>query len=92
VARAEVAHLRDDMYRYPLRLALEAAFAGHPYGRSATGTDAALAALKTIAPSSKVRPQPLRSTRMTQNTSSWKQSCRALSVGAHDHGSQDKVK
>ncbi len=45
IARAEVAHLRDDMYRYPLRLALEAAFAAHPYGRSATGTDAALAAL-----------------------------------------------
>jgi zinc protease len=45
IARAEVAHLRDDMYRYPLRLAMEAAFPAHPYGRSAGGTDASLAAL-----------------------------------------------
>jgi zinc protease len=33
------------MYRWPLRLATEAAFEGHPYGRSAGGTEETLAAL-----------------------------------------------
>jgi len=37
--------LRDDMYRWPLRLATEAAFAGHPYGRPVGGTEASLAGL-----------------------------------------------
>ncbi len=37
--------LRDDMYRWPMRLASEAAFAGHPYGRPAGGTEATLAGL-----------------------------------------------
>ncbi|GJG85600.1 hypothetical protein tb265_07810 [Gemmatimonadetes bacterium T265] len=37
--------LRDDMYRWPLRLATEAAFAGHPYGRPTGGTEASLARL-----------------------------------------------
>jgi zinc protease len=31
---ASLDRLRDDMYRYPLRLFLKAAFGGHPYGRS----------------------------------------------------------
>jgi zinc protease len=31
---ADLQHTRDDMYRYPLRLAMQAAFAGHPYGYS----------------------------------------------------------
>jgi zinc protease len=43
IALADVASLRDDMYRYPMRLASEVAFAGHPYGLSAGGTDDSLA-------------------------------------------------
>ncbi len=31
---ADLERLRDDMYRYPLRLMLSAAFGDHPYGRS----------------------------------------------------------
>jgi zinc protease len=42
VARSELAAMRDDMYRYPVRLALEAAFGDHPYGLSALGTEATL--------------------------------------------------
>jgi zinc protease len=42
VALSDLATLRDDMYNYPLRLMTEAAFAGHPYGASALGTDASL--------------------------------------------------
>ncbi|MDQ6926323.1 MAG: insulinase family protein, partial [Candidatus Eremiobacteraeota bacterium] len=37
--------LRDDMYRWPLRLATETAFAGHPYGRPTDGTELSLAGL-----------------------------------------------
>ncbi len=33
VAIADVVALRDDMYRYPMRLATQAAYVGHPYGR-----------------------------------------------------------
>jgi zinc protease len=43
VAIADVAAVRDDMYRYPMRLATSAAFAGHPYGTSASGTEESLA-------------------------------------------------
>jgi zinc protease len=43
IAIAGVVALRDDMYRYPLRLATQAAFAGHPYGVPATGTEETLA-------------------------------------------------
>jgi zinc protease len=42
IALADVAALRDDMYRYPMRLAVQTAFAGHPYGVPAMGTDASL--------------------------------------------------
>jgi zinc protease len=42
IALADVAALRDDMYRFPMRLATEAAFAGHPYGLAAGGTDDSL--------------------------------------------------
>jgi zinc protease len=42
VAIADVIALRDDMYRYPMRLATQAAFAGHPYGVPATGTEESL--------------------------------------------------
>src|SRR5439155_9335 len=34
--------LRDDMYRYPVRLATQAAFAGHPYGVPTTGDERTL--------------------------------------------------
>ena len=35
--------LRDDMYRQPMRLATEAAWPAHPYGRPTLGTEASLA-------------------------------------------------
>jgi zinc protease len=42
IALADVAALRDDMFRYPMRLATQAAFAGHPYGVPASGTEETL--------------------------------------------------
>lgn len=45
VALAQVAQLRDDMHRYPLTLATQAAWGEHPYARSALGTDASLRGL-----------------------------------------------
>ena len=42
VALAALGTLRDDMYRQPLRLASEAAWAGHPYGRSPLGDEAVI--------------------------------------------------
>lgn len=45
VALSNVAMLRDDMYRYPLRLAMSAAFAGHPYGIPTMGTEDSLRAI-----------------------------------------------
>jgi zinc protease len=42
VAIADVAALRDDMYRYPMRLASQTAFAGHPYGSPVSGTEETL--------------------------------------------------
>jgi zinc protease len=42
VAIADVIALRDDMYRYPMRLATEAAFAGPPNGVPASGTEETL--------------------------------------------------
>ncbi len=42
IALADVAALRDDMYRFPMRMATEAAFAGHPYGQAPGGTDDSL--------------------------------------------------
>ena len=45
VALADIAMLRDDMYRFPLRLATEAAFGEHPYGASSLGTDESLRGL-----------------------------------------------
>ncbi|HET9424076.1 MAG TPA: pitrilysin family protein [Gemmatimonadaceae bacterium] len=44
-AIAAVIATRDDMYRYPLRLATSAAYAGHPYGTPAAGTEQSLAAV-----------------------------------------------
>ena len=42
IALADLAALRDDMYRYPVRLATAAAFAGHPYGVPASGDEVTL--------------------------------------------------
>lgn len=42
-AIAAVVATRDDMYRYPLKVAGIAAYAGHPYGVPATGTEESLA-------------------------------------------------
>ena len=45
VMLANLSALRDDMYRWPVRLATEAAWGSHPYGRSALGTESSLAAM-----------------------------------------------
>jgi zinc protease len=42
VALADARMLRDDMYRYPVRLLVEKAFAGHPYGQPASGNETTL--------------------------------------------------
>jgi zinc protease len=39
IALTQLAQLRDDMMRYPIRLVTNAAYAGHPYGRALLGTD-----------------------------------------------------
>jgi zinc protease len=38
-ALSSISMLRDDMHRYPMKLAREAAFHGHPYGLSSIGTE-----------------------------------------------------
>src|ERR1700730_17611792 len=45
VALSTVAMLRDDMYRYPMRLANSVAFAGHPYGTPTMGKEETLRAI-----------------------------------------------
>ncbi|MEJ7812640.1 MAG: pitrilysin family protein, partial [Gemmatimonadaceae bacterium] len=45
VAIADLELLRDDMYRFPVRLMTQTAFAGHSYGVPASGTEASLAAV-----------------------------------------------
>jgi zinc protease len=47
IALANLAELRDDMYRYPVRLATLAAYATHPYGRGILGTEESLRAVQT---------------------------------------------
>jgi zinc protease len=42
---ADLSALRDDMYRYPVRLATSAAFAGHPYGVGTLGTEDSIRAV-----------------------------------------------
>lgn len=42
IAVADVIAMRDDMYRFPMRLATQAAFAGHPYGTPVNGTEETL--------------------------------------------------
>lgn len=43
LALAEVVRLRDDMHRWPMRLATAAAFGAHPYARTVIGTPESLA-------------------------------------------------
>jgi zinc protease len=45
VALANLAQQRDDMYRYPVRLAMQAAYGTHPYARSVLGTEQTLGAI-----------------------------------------------
>lgn len=42
VTLSELVSLRDDMYRWPLRMLGEVAFAGHPYGVPVSGTESSL--------------------------------------------------
>ena len=42
IALADLAALPDDMYRYPMRLAIAAAFPGHPYGVPVSGDEQSL--------------------------------------------------
>jgi zinc protease len=49
VALANLAALRDDMYRWPMRLATQAAWHAHPYGRSVLGTEQSLTAMDAAA-------------------------------------------
>lgn len=49
VALSQLAQMRDDMFRYPVRLAYEAAYGAHPYGRGVMGSDASLRAIGTDA-------------------------------------------
>jgi zinc protease len=44
-ALAGLALLKDDMFRYPTRLALRAAFPGHPYGIPSSGSEETVSAL-----------------------------------------------
>jgi zinc protease len=45
VALSSISMLRDDMHRYPMKLAREAAFHGHPYGLSSIGTEESMRAI-----------------------------------------------
>ena len=49
LALAEIVRWRDDMYRWPLRLATVAAYGTHTYGRSVIGTPESLASIDTAA-------------------------------------------
>jgi zinc protease len=42
IAISQLSQLRDDMYRYPVRLAMEGAFGDHPYGRGVMGNETTL--------------------------------------------------
>lgn len=49
LATAEVERLRDDMYRWPMRLATQAAYGGHAYAHAVLGTDESLASISADA-------------------------------------------
>jgi zinc protease len=61
VALANVAMLRDDMYRYPMRLATSLAFAGHPYGHPVMGTEESLRSISVAAAREWHRTRALKS-------------------------------
>ena len=61
VALANLAQQRDDMYRYPVRLAMQAAYGTHPYARSVLGTEQTLGAIDTPAMRAWHRDRILRS-------------------------------
>ncbi|HEX6560277.1 MAG TPA: pitrilysin family protein [Longimicrobiales bacterium] len=42
LALSDLQHMRDDMYRYPLRLCLQQAFRGHPYGNTMSSVERTL--------------------------------------------------
>lgn len=42
---SDIAQQRDDMYRYPMRLLQDLAFAGHPYGVPTIGTETSVRAM-----------------------------------------------
>jgi len=42
LALADIASLRDDMFRYPMRLVMSGAYGDHPYARSPLGTEESL--------------------------------------------------
>ncbi len=42
ITLADLSALRDDMYRYPMRMATAAAYAGHPYGVPVSGDETTL--------------------------------------------------
>ena len=48
IAIADLALLRDDMYRYPMRLLNQGAFAGHTYGVPANGTESTIGRIEAI--------------------------------------------
>ncbi|MEP6690575.1 MAG: pitrilysin family protein [Gemmatimonadaceae bacterium] len=60
IAVADLAQMRDDMYRYPMRLLTLAAFAGHPYGVPASGTEESLARIDGVRVRDWHRAQVLR--------------------------------
>ena len=45
VALSDLAAMRDDMFRFPMRLVMSAAYDGHPYARSPLGKEESLRAL-----------------------------------------------
>lgn len=49
LARAELARSRDDMYRWPMRLATMATYGAHPYARSVVGTESSLSIIDAAA-------------------------------------------
>jgi len=48
IALSQLAQLRDDMFRYPVRLASAAAYGSHPYGRALLGTEDSLRAVTPV--------------------------------------------
>ncbi len=46
VALSDIAALRDDMFRFPMRLVMSAAYGDHPYSRSPLGREESLRSIK----------------------------------------------